>query len=103
MIAPGARLSSVERQVLQSVVRRAGHRGVPEELEREISAASGGILTAEFYAYRGPTHDERPFDWYLAHLWEGGREHGLPAEYLERLRAASSRNEASASAPRFRR
>ncbi len=60
----------------------------------EISAASGRILTAGLYVYRGPTGDGLPFDWYLAHLIDGGREHALPADYLEDLRAIAMRIDA---------
>lgn len=60
----------------------------------QISAASGRISTAQLYAFRGPTGDGLPFDWYLAHLMEGAREHALPVDYLEGLRAIAVRADA---------
>jgi len=42
---------------------------------------------AHFYVWNRLGPELAPFDWYLAHLVEGAREHGLPRHYIAQLEA----------------
>lgn len=53
--------------------------------------AGGAVVPVFTYVARpGATREGlRPYDWYLAFVIEGAREHGLPPDYVDRLHAVS--------------
>ncbi|MEO0949455.1 MAG: gamma-glutamylcyclotransferase family protein [Cyanobacteria bacterium J06641_5] len=54
-----------------------------------VLAATGSIKAGMYYA----THidaSRQPFDWYLAFVLSGAREHGLPATYLHDLQTITA-------------
>ncbi|MDX1648738.1 MAG: gamma-glutamylcyclotransferase family protein [Myxococcota bacterium] len=58
-----------------------------ERLEIEVKRLEGGLVAAVTYRSTLRVEDWLPFDWYHAHLVQGAREHGLPAEWIARLEA----------------
>ncbi len=50
----------------------------------------GRRLTAQTYVFESTGGEIQPFDWYLALLLAGAREHDLPRAYVETLRAVST-------------
>lgn len=50
-----------------------------------------GMVRASTYRARRHVEGLLPYDWYRDLIVAGGREHGLPPPYVERLRAAPAR------------
>ncbi len=80
-----------------------GYRRIPVSLTN----ARGEALSAETYLAEAFTDDPTPYDWYLALMIEGAREHGLPkpwcahlARFPSRPGPAPSRGTLDAPAPR---
>lgn len=53
-----------------------------------IRADTGETVPAKTYLATKPRPDLRPFDWYLALIVAGARQHGLPQDQIERLRSS---------------
>ena len=58
-----------------------------DDLRVEVELASGTMTEAVIYAARAEMLDARlkPFCWYREFVLQGGRQHGLPADYLAEL------------------
>jgi gamma-glutamylcyclotransferase (GGCT)/AIG2-like uncharacterized protein YtfP len=69
-----------------------------------VERREGGLVEAVTYRSTLLVEDWLPFDWYHAHLVEGAREHGLPAEWVARLEAlpggAGPPEDAASAGPR---
>ena len=65
---------------------RGEGRGYRREL-MSIARADGSTCEAWVYVATQPDADPdlRPYSWYMKFLVEGAREHGLPADYIQRL------------------
>jgi gamma-glutamylcyclotransferase len=50
----------------------------------EVVADAGAVVAGVYYA-TDIDPALRPFDWYLAFVIEGAREHGLPASYVQQI------------------
>src|SRR5262249_26806436 len=51
-----------------------------------VISADGKTCTTTTYLAQASTDGLRPYDWYLALIIAGGREHGLDAAYVDGLR-----------------
>jgi gamma-glutamylcyclotransferase (GGCT)/AIG2-like uncharacterized protein YtfP len=60
------------------------HHGY-EEKWVEVTTAEG-VVTAQLYVASDSDPTVRPYDWYKAFVVHGAIEHGLPADYVEKLR-----------------
>ncbi len=58
-------------------------RGYQQRTVQVLSAA--GTVAAGVYQATDIDAALRPFDWYVAYVLHGAREHGLPADYLREL------------------
>ena len=59
-----------------------------------VTTPDGELHAAVTYAATQIDTALAPYDWYLAHVLRGAREHGLPAEYLARIVAVTTRVDA---------
>jgi gamma-glutamylcyclotransferase len=56
--------------------------------EVDVLGVDGTVHRAWMYYVDDPksvTTERRPYAWYLRHVVEGARHHGLPTDYIERL------------------
>ncbi len=62
--------------------------------ERLVSVcAAAGPLEVQLYYATNIDSSLAPFDWYKRFVLHGAREHGLPADYIEQLERAPSRQD----------
>ena len=59
-----------------------------------VRTPDGELHAAVTYAATQIDTALTPYDWYVAHVLRGAREHGLPAEYLARIAAVTTRADA---------
>ena len=65
-----------------------------ERIEVEVLGAAGGVRAFTYVAEACEAlHACAPYDWYLAFVLDGAREHGLPWEYLTALSAQPVRTD----------
>jgi hypothetical protein len=79
-------IAASERPLLdqaEGLGRGYGHKTV------EVLADDGAVAAGVYYA----TDIDRtllPFDWYLAFVLEGAQEHGLPADYVQKIESVAA-------------
>lgn len=56
-----------------------------------VRTPDGDMHVAVTYAATQIDPTLTPYEWYVAHVLRGAREHGLPAEYLARIAAVTTR------------
>lgn len=59
-----------------------------------VRTPDGELHAAVTYAATQIDTTLTPYDWYVAHVLRGAREHGLPADYLARIAAVTTRADA---------
>ena len=92
-LAPGKTVHGVLYNVPEAVYRNLDRfEGVPEHYRRievQVTNGAGQKVAAQAYIATKVEKGLRPAPHYLQGILEGAKEHGLPAEYMDEIKAVA--------------
>jgi gamma-glutamylcyclotransferase len=79
----------IDNAELPELDRHEGRNGYYRDDNFRVTLAGGNTIHAKAYLASSPEAHLKPYDWYLALVIAGAREHNLDQDYVARFRAVA--------------